>query len=544
LAGTQLVATTTDGYDGAGRLTSMLESHNSTTINNYAWSYDAANRITNQTDIDGTTTYTYDATNQLVGATQSFQPNESYAYDSNGNRTNSGDSTGTDNRLLSDGTYTYQYDNEGNLTSQTTIATGQVTTYQWDNRNRLVRATTKSSSGTILSDTQYTYDPFDRRISKSVSTNGGTPVVERYVYDGQNILLSLNGSGTVTHRYLYGPGTDQVLADQNAAGTVLWTLTDQLGTVRDIINSSGVVLNHIKYDTFGNIISQTNPAITTRFGYTGQILDSETGFYYYQSRYYDPATGRFISIDPDGFSAGDANLFRYVGNSPVTQNDPSGRYAIAVGAAPTFAEFVAATLGEDAAATIAAAAGPVGWLFLGGLTAYELYQAYNAYQQYQQAHQQDQSNQNQQPGAAAPAAPATQAPANPGTGDDKVPGGPDDEGDEPNSDEPGQGNNQGTSGSNGNETPIDQGAGRAPSTGEPNSIYEQLNSDGSVKSRTFYNEDGQPFARQDFDHEHFDKDTQQYLQPHEHNYDYNESGQPNGSSVRPVPPGYNNSPSN
>ncbi|MGB8688108.1 MAG: RHS repeat-associated core domain-containing protein, partial [Microcoleus sp.] len=67
---------------------------------------------------------------------------------------------------------------------------------------------------------------------------------------------------------------------------------------------------------------------------TGRELDSETGNYYYNSRYYDPQVGRFISEDTIGFGGGDANLYRYVGNSPTNYTDPSGEL---IQAAPSVA---------------------------------------------------------------------------------------------------------------------------------------------------------------------------------------------------------------
>lgn len=75
-------------------------------------------------------------------------------------------------------------------------------------------------------------------------------------------------------------------------------------------------------------------------------------------------------------------------------------------------------------------------------------------------------------------------------------------------------------------------------------LYEQMNPDGTVKSRAFYDENGNQFSRQDFDHRHFDKKTKQYYQPHEHNYSYNENGQPTGKSDGPLPKGYSNKPTN
>jgi len=91
---------------------------------------------------------------------------------------------------------------------------------------------------------------------------------------------------------------------------------------------------------------------------------------------------------------------------------------------------------------------------------------------------------------------------------------------------------------NGVNTTITSGTSRAPTTSTPNSIYEQVGTDGSVMSRTFYDSNGNAFSRQDFIHPHFDKATQQYLQPHEHNTTFNQNGQPTGTTVNPVPPGY------
>ena len=68
----------------------------------------------------------------------------------------------------------------------------------------------------------------------------------------------------------------------------------------------------------------TNPSLKSRFGYTGREFDAETGLQFNRARYYDPATGRWVSQDPKGFAAGDVNLYRYVGNGPVNATDPSG----------------------------------------------------------------------------------------------------------------------------------------------------------------------------------------------------------------------------
>jgi len=120
------------------RLSSLLDYKEGGTdlFTPYGWSFDNLGRITQQVSEDGTSDYTYDSTSQLTAADHDYQTDAFYSYDTNGNRTMTGYSTGTNNRLLNDGTYTYIYDFEGNRTKKTTTATGEATEYQWDHRNR------------------------------------------------------------------------------------------------------------------------------------------------------------------------------------------------------------------------------------------------------------------------------------------------------------------------------------------------------------------------------------------------------------------------
>jgi len=142
-------------------------------------------------------------------------------------------------------------------------------------------------------------------------------------------------TGNRSHRFLNGPQPDMVLVDEvfNGTGTatdILWLLHDHQNTVTDVatLPSTGPAQathrNHIEYNAFGAITSQTNSAYAPLQTYTGQILDTTTGLLFYDARWYDPRLGRFISEDPIGFSAGDANLTRYVGNSWPNATDPSG----------------------------------------------------------------------------------------------------------------------------------------------------------------------------------------------------------------------------
>ena len=203
----------------------------------------------------------------------------------------------------------------------------------------------KDAAGNVVKAVEYTYDVFDRRIAKEIDPDGdGAAIseVERFVYDGEYIALTFDGGGNLTHRYLHGTGVDQVLASEDAQGEVLWALADNQGTVRDVVDATGVVVNHVTYDSFGGVTGESNTGVDFRFGYTGREFDEETGLYYYRARYYDAATGRFISQDPIGFEAGDGNLYRYVFNSPTNFNDYSGEAVIALTATVGGGLFLAA----------------------------------------------------------------------------------------------------------------------------------------------------------------------------------------------------------
>ena len=307
-------------------------------------------------------------------------PNESNSYDANGNRTNTGDVTGADNELLSDGTYNYSYDANGNLVKQVTIADNAEIDYAYDFRNRLVKVTNKDSNGLTTQVVDYSYDAFNRLVTRTLTpyTNGvaGTPASGHFVYDGDNMVLTLDSAGNVTDRVLYGPAVDQVFAEEGSSGDVTWTLGDNQNTIRDLAQynaATGVtdIVNHRAFSAFGQLLSETDPTtgqaatVSSSFGYTGCYFDSATGLQWNVNRWYNPSIERWMGQDP---ISADINLYRYCHNNPILFVDPSGlidsvsatmaQYAAAVGAASTAEEEAVGELGSATTAFEQALANP------------------------------------------------------------------------------------------------------------------------------------------------------------------------------------------
>ena len=98
-----------------------------------------------------------------------------------------------------------------------------------------------------------------------------------------------------------------------------------------VVNAYGQALAEYEYDPYGNIVSQSGPlADVNPLRYRGYVYDSETQFYYLQSRYYDPELGRFLNADSYA-STGQGiignNMFAYCLNNPVCRIDVTGMAA-------------------------------------------------------------------------------------------------------------------------------------------------------------------------------------------------------------------------
>jgi len=278
--------------------------------------------------------YVYDDLNRLTQATRPLvgDPAETFVYDPVGNRLQRDGQTVNSafdnaNRLMDDTTFTYIYDLNGNLTQKTDKTTGEVTDFTWDVQNQLVKVEKRPSAGAIPTQTiQYKYDAIGRRIQKDVD---GTLTI--YIYDDADILLEYDGANILQARYTHDQSIDEPIL-MNRGGVDYFYHTDGLGSITELTDAMGTIVQSYIYDSFGNIqvfdqngaLISPSGGIANPFTYTGRELDTETGLYYYRARYYDSRIGRFISEDRIGFAGDDVNLYGYVFNDPINLIDAFG----------------------------------------------------------------------------------------------------------------------------------------------------------------------------------------------------------------------------
>ena len=184
--------------------------------------------------------------------------------------------------------------------------------FSWDFENRVTSVTLPGGGGTVT----FRYDPFGRRIQKS-SASG----IVNYLYDGANTVTEVDVAGNTLAAYAQGAGIDEPLAMWRAGATSYYE-ADGLGSVTSLSAGSTLSATYT-YDAFGNPTASTG-TLTNPFRYTGREWDSETNLYYYRARYYDPASGRFVSEDPIRWFSGTADFYGYVQNDPADLVDPLG----------------------------------------------------------------------------------------------------------------------------------------------------------------------------------------------------------------------------
>jgi RHS repeat-associated protein len=325
----------------------------STPAGTYTYSYDAAGRLVGLSALGWNANWTYAPNGWLLTQTLNGA-STTYEYNARGflTRLTNRDVGGN---VLSD-FQNLRYDGVGNRTQMTVSfpampSLGGVTNYSYDTKNQLLQEQSTRVGGytfTFAYDpaqnpTQFkgqsrTYNANNQLIGAGFAYDGnGNPVLYKGVnlsFDPENrmtaygniLTAGYNGDGlrawkqTASGRRYYLYDGEELVCEMDAGGNPVAGVVfgangllaygtsgyqfDPQGNATHLMDDDGLVLAHLAYDAWGQRMSGNNP---TPYGYKGQwgyYTDAETGLLLLTHRYYDPATGRFLTRDPIGVEGG------------------------------------------------------------------------------------------------------------------------------------------------------------------------------------------------------------------------------------------------
>ncbi len=336
-------------YDNADRFSTLTWTKNSSTFLREILDYNLDGFIEeNQKTVgvyNGVFTYGY-STNNEVNAI-SYSGNESLpsayvnttlTHDESGNLVSYRGSTfETFNNFVTKlGTTSYwpDYSGLGRRLGEVRASDTRYFSYFPDGR---IRGFKLYNGTTLNQDIEYYYDGLGRRIAKYkafATTSARVTFTHLGLEDRILTAKIIKNTGSSESLYVDGQGIDDHLLELNDALGYWEHPTDHLGSIITSEAGAGRSVLGLYGEPLGACCTVDSNNVPVVFGFAGRELDSETGYYYYRARYYDPNSARFLTKDPLGPAAGgDVNAYRYVGNNPVNQVDPNGTFTVQVGGA-------------------------------------------------------------------------------------------------------------------------------------------------------------------------------------------------------------------
>lgn len=318
-------------YDAAGRLTRVKSVKAGNTLVDFTYTLDAVGnptQVVRTGSAAGTTTYAYDVRDRLTEVCfQSSCPSGGdpfirWSYDGVGNRLTETRPAGTTSytynaadELIQAGAIAYTYDENGNETS------AGARTFTYDLADRL--ASTSGGGST----TTYSYDGDGARMAAVTGTT-----TTRYLWDTSHglpqLALERDGVGSLIRRYVYGARR----ISEYSGGSSSYYHYDNLGSVVNLTSPTGIPQWTYAYEPYGATrteIQDDENALPSVMKFNGQLLDP-TGLYYLRARQYEPEAGRFLSLDPLAASVGQPQIahYTYADARPTALVDPSGAGAV------------------------------------------------------------------------------------------------------------------------------------------------------------------------------------------------------------------------
>ena len=306
-------------YDDQQRLHAHAVTQQDHYLYQRQYDYDKSGNLTRLLDTrKGDHHYQYDPLNRLTRADHSQDVQERFGHDPAGNllmQDRPGPDAVSGNRLISQGDNHYDYDAFGNLIRE---RCGKdhllVTEYRYDCQHRLI-GITKPNGQTA----SYRYDPFGRRISKTVDG-----ITTEFFWQGDKLIAEHHKD---KHRsYIYEPDSFRPLVMLEGYGPKTTKpyhyQLDHLGTPQELTTPDGEIVWSAHYRAYGEISRLDIGKIDNPIRFQGQYFDEESGLHYNRHRYYNPDIGRYLTPDPVKL-AGGINTYQYV-PSPTGWVDPLG----------------------------------------------------------------------------------------------------------------------------------------------------------------------------------------------------------------------------
>ena len=334
-------------YDGNGNITGIVKTERSGNISSiidpqppistYGLQPGSIGSNPNEAQKCYSTSYAYDEAGQLIEAVDGETGKTyRYTYDTMGNIQTAQTYTVSPNgseQLTDEKTYWYE---NGIFCGYTSSNDGDVAyrTDEMGNPTEIGPEVLTWGEGRMLTEithegdtSRYTYNSDGLRESKSVTRNGRT-VQTQYVWGDNGLVAAITGNQTVV--VLYDAEGEAV--GFSVDGTVYTYVKNLQGDVIRILDEDGTAVVSYTYDPWGvpTVSGDASLAAINPCAYRGYYYDQETGYYYLQSRYYDPEIGRFLNADAawtlelQQGSIVQYNLFTYCQNSPISSYDVNG----------------------------------------------------------------------------------------------------------------------------------------------------------------------------------------------------------------------------
>jgi RHS repeat-associated protein len=301
-----------------------------------SFTYDKAGRLTREvaTARGGaplrTVDYEYDKVGnrvRKVEVTAAGTESTTYRYDGNDRLLEARKQTATGSVVLT----AYGWDANGNLASKAVGSNSQY--FFWNSANQLVEVRQGATRESAVAIARYTYDADGNRVQRTVPGQSGQPdAVTRYLVDPSfGIAQTLEetlvaGDATSSQRYVWGRGLIELVR----GGQATIYHSDGLDSAKALTDGDGKVVAEYAYDAFGNVDTQAESRLNAHL-YTGEYFDETIGLQYNRARWYDAATGRFVSQDTHpGNKEAPLSLNKYIYGeaNPVSNIDPTGLFSL------------------------------------------------------------------------------------------------------------------------------------------------------------------------------------------------------------------------